>query len=232
MEEEFDSRHGHRQRLKERFLKSTIRSLPDYEILEMLLFYVIPIKDTKEISKMLLKKHGSLMGVLNADKSQLLQIKGVGSSVYLHFRLLKDLFSRLHVPQDLSKEKTHVLNNWNSVVNYCNLTMGFQKTESFRILYLNSKNNLIEEDVIDYGTVDRIAIHPREIVKNALTHSASAVILVHNHPSGDVNPSKQDIELTNKIVDGLRSVCITVHDHIIVSQNNYYSFRTNNLIKG
>ncbi len=117
------------------------------------------------------------------------------------------------------------------MINYCNLTMGFQKTESFKILYLNSKNILINEEVIDYGTVDRIAIHPREIVKNALIHCASAVILVHNHPSGEVAPSKQDIELTNTIASGLKVVNITVHDHIIVSHNDYYSFKTNDLIR-
>jgi DNA repair protein RadC len=108
--------------------------------------------------------------------------------------------------------------------------MGFQKIEHFKILYLNSKNMLIHEQMIDSGTVDRIAIHPREIVKNALTHFASAVILVHNHPSGDISPSKQDIEITNKIVTALKAVNIIVHDHIIVSHNDYFSFKTNNLI--
>ena len=230
MLEEEDIRYGHRQRLKERFLKSPIRTAPDYEILEMLLFYVIPIKDTKAMAKLLLKKFGGLIEVLNADQTQLLEVKGIGQSAIIYFKLLKDFFSRLHIPNDLEK-KVHVLNNWSSVINYCNLTMGFQKTESFKILYLNAKNILIKEEVIDYGTVDRIAIHPREIVKNALTAGASAVILVHNHPSGDVSPSKQDIELTNTIATALKSVNVTIHDHIIVSHNDYYSFKTNDLIK-
>ena len=230
MLKETNIKHGHRKRLKERFFKSPIRIAPDYEILEMLLFYVIPVRDTKLIAKLLLKKFGSLVGVINAEQVQLAEIRGIGQSVAIYFKLLKDFFSRLHIPSNLEK-KVHILNNWNSVINYCNLTMGFQKTESFKILYLNAKNVLINEEVIDYGTVDRIAIHPREIVKNALTNCASAVILVHNHPSGEVTPSKQDIELTNMIVSGLKSVNITVHDHIIVSHNDYYSFKTNDLIK-
>ena len=196
----------------------------------MLLFYVIPIKDTKSIAKLLLKKFGGLIEILNADQAQLIEIKGIGQSFIIYLKLLKDLFSRLHIPSDLDK-KIHVLNNWSSVINYCNLTMGFQKTESFKILYLNTKNLLIHEEVIDYGTVDRIAIHPREIVKSALTVGASAVILVHNHPSGEVLPSKQDIELTNIIALALKSVNITIHDHIIVSHNDFYSFKTHNLIK-
>ncbi|WP_323732412.1 RadC family protein [Candidatus Bandiella euplotis] len=228
--EDDETRYGHRQRLNERFLKSPIRTVPDYEVLEMLLFYVIPIKDTKSIAKNLLRKFGSLIEVLDADQTQLIEIKGVGQSVIIYFKLLKDLFSRLHIPSDLEK-KFYILNNWGSVINYCNLTMGFQKTESFKILYLNAKNILIHEEVIDYGTVDRIAIHPREIVKSALTVGASALILVHNHPSGDVSPSKQDIELTNTIATALRSINVTIHDHIIVSRNDYYSFKTNNLIK-
>ena len=230
MSEEINIKHGHRKRLKERFFKSPIRTVPDYEILEMLLFYVIPVRDTKSIAKLLLKKFGSLAGVINAEEIQLDEIKGIGQSVAIYFKLLKDFFSRLHISNDFEK-KVHILNNWNAVINYCNLTMGFQKTECFKILYLNVKNALIYEEVIDYGTVDRIAIHPREIVKNALIHSASAVILVHNHPSGEITPSKQDMELTDMIVSGLKSVNITVHDHIIVSHNDYYSFKSNDLIK-
>ena len=231
MLEGFDIKHGHRKRLKARFFKSPIRTIPDYEILEMLLFHIIPFRDTKSIAKLLLKKFGSLAGVINAENIQLNEIKGVGQSAIVYFKLLKDFFSRLHISNDLEK-KVPILNNWSAVINYCNLTMGFQKTENFKILYLNAKNALIHEEVIDYGTVDRIAVHPREIVKNALVHSASAVILVHNHPSGEVAPSKQDIELTDMIVSGLKAVNITVHDHIIVSYNDYYSFKSNDLIKG
>ena len=227
--EEIENKHGHRQRLKDRFYKSPIRRLPDYEILEMLLFHVIPIKDTKLVAKLLLKKFGCLAGVINAEYNQLNQVKGLGKSAEIYFKLLKDLFSRLHIP-DSSNKTFHVLNNWNSVINYCNLTMGFQKVEHFKILYLNSKNILIHEQMIDSGTVDRIAIHPREIVKNALTHFASAVILVYNHPSGDTSPSKKDIEITNKVITALKAVNIVVHDHIIVSHNDYFSFKTNNLI--
>jgi DNA repair protein RadC len=195
----------------------------------MLLFYVIPIKDTKNTAKQLLNTFGSLVGVINADYTQLNKIKGLGNSVYLFFKLLKDLFSRLHLPNE-SDQKFHVLNNWNSVVNYCNLTMGFQKVEYFKILYLNAKNILIDEEIIESGTVDRIAVHPREIVKSAINHFASAVILVHNHPSGDVSPSKQDIEIRNTIATALKAVNIVIHDHIIVSHNDYFSFKTNNLI--
>jgi DNA repair protein RadC len=218
---------GHRKRLKERFLKSELRSLPDYEILELLLFYIVPIKDTKLLAKQLIFKFGSLPNLLNAEHHELKQIDGVGESIIGYLKLLLDFYSRLHLP--CTEDDRQVLNNWSAVINYCNLTMGFQNNESFKILYLNSKNTLIKEDTISLGTVDRIVVYPREIVKNSLSYSAVAVILIHNHPSGDVNPSKQDIQLTKKIIEALGSVNIVVHDHVIVSKNNYYSFRSNNL---
>ncbi len=219
---------GHRKRLKDRFFNLPIRSLPDYELLELLLFYIIPLRDTKPTAKKLLQKFGSFINVLNADAEGLKQVEGIGQSAELYFKLLKDVFSRLHLPID--PKETHVLSNWNAVISYCNLTMGFQKIETFKILYLNAKNILIHEETLNSGTVDKVAVHPREIVKTSLSCGALAVILVHNHPSGDVSPSKQDISLTNKIISALEVVGVLVHDHIIISGNDYYSFKSNGLI--
>ena len=219
---------GHRERLRNRFMKASIRTLPDYEILEMLLFSLFKRKDTKKLAKLLLDKFGSLIAVISADSARLKKIKGVGDSTVFYFRLLQDLFSRLHLP--LEKEKVHIFNNWLSVVNYCTLVLGFKNKENFCILFLNRKNLLIEEEFIEYGTVDKVAVYPREIVKMAINYGASAVILVHNHPSGDLKPSEDDIEMTEKISEALKSVNIALHDHLIISKVDYFSFKNNNLL--
>ncbi len=222
---------GHRSRLKEKFYKLPIRSLPDYEILELLLFYIFPRKDTKLIAKTLIKKFGSLEGIVGSEEHDIRSITGVGESVSFYIRLLNDFFSRLYVPvQKDGNHKIVVLSSWLSVVNYCQLSMGFKKQEYFRILFVNKKNVLIGDELLSRGTVDRIVVFPREIAQQALLHGASAVILVHNHPSGECSPSKEDIEVTQKILAALKTINIEVHDHIIVAHNNYFSFKGHNLI--
>jgi DNA repair protein RadC len=223
-----DLNTGHRSRLKTRFLNSPRRALPDYEILEMILFYTIVRKDTKPIAKILLKKFGSLAGIVFADDASLKTIAGVGEGVIFFIKLLADFFSRLCVPQQ--KGEVHVLSSWLAVLNYCQLTMGFKKSESFRVLMLNKKNVLIADEFIDAGTVDKIAIYPREISKMTLLHGAAAIILVHNHPSGDPNPSREDIEITNKIIEALLPISVAMHDHVIVAEHNHFSFRAAGLI--
>jgi DNA repair protein RadC len=219
---------GHRKRLRERFARSALHALPDYEILEMLLFLVFRQSDTKALSKSLLSKFGSLGGVIAADATGLKMIEGIGDAVVNHFKLLQDVFSRLMLPT--RNEKVNVLNNWLAVLHYCQFTTGFKKKEYFRVLFLNKKNLLVADELFDSGTVDKVAIYPREIAKQALMHYASAVILVHNHPSGDVNPSKEDIEITKKICFALKAVNVSLHDHLIVSKDNHFSFRGHNLL--
>lgn len=219
---------GHRSRLKERFLNSPRRSLQDYEILEMILFFTIIRRDTKPLAKLLLKRFGSLAGIVFADDSALKTIPGIGDGVVFFIKLMADFFSRICVPQQ--KGEVHVLSSWLAVLNYCQLTMGFKKSESFRVLMLNKKNILIGDEFIDAGTVDRIAIYPREVSKMALLHGATAVILVHNHPSGDPTPSKEDIEITNKIIEALIPINVSMHDHVIVAEHNHFSFRASGLI--
>jgi DNA repair protein RadC len=219
---------GHRARLKTRFLNAPRRALPDYEVLELILFYTIVRKDTKPLAKILLKKFGSLAGIVFADDSALKTIPGVGDGVLFFIKLLADFFSRLCVPQQ--KGEVHVLSSWLSVLNYCQLTMGFKKSESFRVLFLNKRNVLIADEFVDAGTIDKIAIYPREISKMALLHGASAIILVHNHPSGDPNPSREDVEITNRIIDALSPINVIMHDHVIVAEHNHFSFKAASLI--
>ncbi len=219
---------GHRTRLKMRFLHAPKRSLPDYEILEMILFYAVIRRDTKPIAKILLKKFGSLAGVIFADDASLKTVVGVGEGIIFFIKLLSDFFSRLCVPQQ--KGEIHVLSSWLAVLNYCQLTMGFKKSESFRVLMLNKRNILIADEFVDAGTVDKIAIYPREIARMSLLHGATAIILVHNHPSGDPTPSKEDIEITMKIIEALAPINVTVHDHVIVAEHNHFSFKASNLL--
>lgn len=218
---------GHRKRLKEKFLKVPIRSLADYEILEMVLFDVFSRRDTKDMAKNLLAKFGSIAGVLNAEPIELKKIEGLGDNAVFHLKLLLDLFSRLHIP---TKSDQLVLSNWHSVINYCNLTMGFRKTECFRVLYLNKKNALVADEFSEGGTIDKVQVYPREIAKKAIEHSASAVILVHNHPSGEAKPSHEDIDMTKAISVALSALSIRIHDHLIVANNNHFSFRASNLL--
>jgi len=218
---------GHRKRVKNKFVKLPIRSLDDYEILEMLLYSVFSRKDTRKIARDLLSEFGSLEGVLNAEKADLLKIPDIGECTIYHFKLLLDLYSRLLLPIDA---KVEVLSNWKSVIQFCNLTMGFKKKEAFRIFYLNNKNHLIADEIFENGTLDKIHIYPREVVKSALEHCASAIILVHNHPSGDPSPSDEDIVMTKEIAKALKLVSINVHDHLIIAQNKHYSFRASGLL--
>lgn len=219
---------GHRERLRMRFMKSAIRSLPDYEILEMILFNSFKRKDTKELAKLLLSRFGSLIGVINAEPARLLKIDGVGQSTVFQFKLLQDLFTRLHLP--IEKDEVHVFNNWLSVVNYCTLVLGFKTKENFCVLFLNKKNVLIEEEFIEHGTVDKVAVYPREIVKLTVNYGAFAVILVYNHPSGELKPSEEDLLMTKKISEALMSINVALHDHLIIAKNDYYSFKHNNLL--
>ncbi|RZI47686.1 DNA repair protein RadC [Rickettsiales endosymbiont of Peranema trichophorum] len=218
---------GHRERLRERFLKSTIGTLQDYEILEMFLFSCYPRRDTKALAKELLRKFGSIHGVLNAEPSSLLTIKGIGANTACMLKLLEDIISRVVIP---NKKNFDVLSNWSAVLGYCRTTMGYKSIEVFRVLYLNRNNLLLCDEVIQEGTLDRVAVYPREILKTCLNMGASAIILVHNHPSGDPRASSDDISMTKHIIKTLEPLNISVHDHLIVSHDCIFSFKNVGLL--
>jgi len=222
-----DFNSGHRKRAKDRYLKLPIRSVEDYELLELMLFSVFKQKDTKPIAKALLNKFQNIATLINATDKELKSVEGVGDGVVLQLKLMKDLFSRLILDTKIDES---IMDNWMSVVKYCTLSMGFSKKEFFKVMLLNSKNRLIKDHNFESGTVDKIAVYPREVVQLALDNQATSVILAHNHPSGFYEPSKEDIELTKNIVAALKTVSISVHDHLIVSRAGNYSFRARGLL--
>lgn len=219
---------GHRFRLKERFKKSRGKGFNDYELLELLLFYSIARRDTKALSKNLLKRFKSLSGVLFAEKSELMVVKGLGESSADYLQIISEVFARICLPIDSSK--INILSDWVTVLRYCQLTMGFKNREAFRVLFLNKKNILIAEEFFDVGTVDKIAIYPREVARHSLIHGAIAVLMVHNHPSGDPSPSNEDVVMTKRVIEALLPINVSLHDHIIVSKDAHFSFRGANLI--
>lgn len=218
---------GHRQRAKERLIKSKTLILDDYEILELALFYSIPRKDVKPLAKMLIKQFGSVGSVINASEQNLKQIKGIGDSTVIFFKFLQDVIQRVNKEQISEKP---IIGSWDKLITYARSNIGYKTTENLQVLYLNSKNMLIADEVHDHGTVDSISVYTREIVKSALYHDASSVVLIHNHPSGITKPSKADITLTDNILEALNSINISLIDHIIISSNSYFSFKINKLL--
>ena len=218
---------GHRRRLKEKFIGLGSKSLSDYELLELLLFQAIPRRDVKPLAKDLLKIFGGFNNIVHADRAKILAVNDSKESVYLQLNLLKELLNRI-LHEKISKK--HVISSWSMLLEYLKFSMGFLKIEQFRVLFLNTKNILLAEEIMATGTIDQTPVYPREIVKKALLHEAGAVILVHNHPSGNAKPSKADIDLTTQIVNACIVVNVTVHDHVIISNGSYYSFKSNMLL--
>ncbi len=217
-----DLRAGHRQRLKERFTSGGPEALPDYELLELVLFGAIPRRDTKDLAKRLLERFGSFAEVINAPPERLKEIKGVGDAAVTQLKLVRAAALRLMRDSIMQRP---VLGSWASVLEYCRAAMGFEAREQFRILFLDKKNRLIADEVQQQGTVDHTPVYIREVVKRALELSASAIILVHNHPSGDPTPSRADIDMTRQIVDAAKPLGIGVHDHIIVGRQGHASLK-------
>ena len=218
--------HGHRGRLRKRFLREP-KSLPDYEILEIILFAASARKDVKPLAKFLLKHFGSLPKVLMASSDELLRIDGLNYAGVAAIKSVQEASSRLL----LSEAKTApILNSWIKLLDYCRAEMGQLKNEQFRLLFLNAKNMLIADEVQQEGTINHTMAYPREVVKRALELSASSVILAHNHPSGDSSPSKADIDLTEQIVAAAKPLGVRVHDHLIIAESEHFSFRSNGLL--
>lgn len=214
--------HGHRSRLKSRFMNNGASALADYELLELLLFRSIPRRDTKPIAKNLISVFGSFSEVLAAPPERLAEIKGIGQSTITDFQIVKASAEALVSGQVREKP---LLGSWSSVIDYCRTAMAFEDKEQFRILFLDKKNKLIKDEVQQVGTVDHTPVYPREVVKRALELSATAIILVHNHPSGDPTPSRADIEMTKTINEIASSLGITVHDHIIIAKDGHASLK-------
>ncbi len=218
---------GHRERLRSRFREGGETALADYEILELLLFRLIPRRDTKPIAKALLARFQTLAGVLGAPPGLLQEVKGVGETVALDLKLIANVAQRM-LKSELREKQ--VLSSWSSVIDYCHAAMAYETTEQFRILFLDKRNVLIADEIQGRGTVDHTPVYPREVVKRALELSATAIILVHNHPSGDPTPSRADIDMTRTIVETAKPLGITVHDHIIIGKDGHASLKGLRLI--
>jgi len=213
---------GHRERLRERAMAGGLPALPDYELLELFLFRSIPKKDVKPLAKQLLARFGSLSAVLGATPEELRTLKGVGETVALDLKLLHEASVRAAREQ---VAKRPVISSWSALMAYVKTALAHETREQFRVLFLDKKNQLIADEVMGRGTVDHAPVYPREVMRRALELSASAVILVHNHPSGDPTPSAADIDMTRQVVEAGRSLRITVHDHLIAARDGVASLK-------
>lgn len=218
---------GHRERLRERFREAGSEALPDYELLEMVLFRAIRRGDTKPLAKSLIAKFGSFAEVISATPERLMEVNGVGEAITTELKLVRAAALRLMKGQIINRP---LLSSWNSILEYCRASMAYQDKEQFRILFLDKKNQLIADEVQQEGTVDHTPVYTREVMKRALELSASAIILAHNHPSGDPTPSFADIDMTRKIIEAGQKLGITVHDHVIIGRQGHTSFKASRLI--
>jgi DNA repair protein RadC len=218
---------GHRERLRRRFRDAGADALPDYELLELILFRAAQRRDTKPLAKALLARFGTFAEVLNAPEELLREVPGIGDAAITELKLVRAASFRLMRGEVLERP---VLSSWSQVLDYCRASMGFEAREQFRILFLDKRNQIIADEVQQRGTVDHTPVYVREVVKGALELSSTAIVLVHNHPSGDPTPSRADIEMTKQIVAAAKPLGILVHDHIIVGKQGHASFRGLGLI--
>jgi len=219
--------HGHRQRLRERFRAAGNDALSDYEMLELVLFRAIPQRDVKPLAKELIAKFGSFGEVVAAPPKLLEEVKGLGDAAITELKVVAAAAQRM-AKGEVKRRK--VLSSFSAVIDYCRTAMAFDEKERFRVLFLDKRNQLIADEVQQTGTVDHTPVYPREVVKRALEVSATAVILVHNHPSGDPTPSRADIQMTQQIVEIAKPLGISVHDHLIVGKEGHASLKGLKLI--
>ena len=218
--------HGHRGRVRERVMKAGVEPLADYELLELLLFYSIERIDTKPMAKALLERFGTLGDVFAAEPAQLREFE-IDQRTLVHFKAMREVGRRL---AERKVKDMPVLTNWQQLIDYCHAALAHEKTEQFRILFLDRKNVLIADEVQQRGTIDHTPVYPREVVKRALALNAAALILVHNHPSGDPKPSRDDIEMTREIKTASEALGITIHDHLVIGRKGHASFRSLGLL--
>lgn len=219
--------HDHRSRLRKRFEDGGQAALADYEVLELLLFRTIPRQDTKPLAKALLAKFGSLAAALAAPTQRIAEVSGAGPAVAQDLKIVQALMERASKAPLMQRP---VVSSWSQLINYCRVSMAHEPREQFRVLFLDVKNQLIADEVMSEGTVDHAPVYPREIARRALELSAAAVILVHNHPSGDPKPSAADVAITREIVAATRAVSIKVHDHLVIGRNGVESFKNLGLL--
>ncbi len=228
-QEQTDARdlQGHRRRLRARFLKTMGEGLADYELIELLLTGAMPRRDVKPLAKSLLKAFGSYEGVLSADPAAIAAVKGMGEAGVAILKAVEVAARRLAQERVLKKP---VISNWPALLDYCRTAMAHARREQFRILFLDRKNVLIADEIQQEGTVDHTPVYPREVIRRALELHASALILVHNHPSGDPTPSRADIDMTREIAEAGRKLGIRLHDHLVIGRTGHASFKTMGLL--
>ena len=219
---------GHRERLRARLMRGGAPSMADYELLELVLFRAIARGDTKPLAKRLVERFGSFGDVINAPEARLAEVHGAGPAVAAELRLVQAAAHRL---MHQSLQNKPVLSSWQDVVNYCRGRMAYDDVESLNVLFLDKRNHLLGDERLQTGTVDHTPVYIREVLKRALEVGATALILVHNHPSGDPTPSRSDIEMTNRIIAAAKPFDIVIHDHIIVGRDGHSSFRNLGLIR-
>jgi DNA repair protein RadC len=218
---------GHRARLRDRFLNGGADALPDYEMLELVLCAAVPRGDMKPLAKDLLKYFGSFADVISAPRARLLEVKGVGNAIVVQLKLMEAAALRLSKGNLLNRP---ALSSWSALIDYCTAAMSRSPHEEFRVLFMDRKNLLIADEVQGKGTIDHTPVYPREILKRALELGASAIILAHNHPSGDPTPSRADIDMTREVAKAALALKIALHDHIVVARGGVLSFKAQGLL--
>jgi DNA repair protein RadC len=222
-----DFRKDHRKRLRARFMSGGATAMPDYELLELILFRAIPRQDVKPLAHRLIHELGDFNTAISASPTRLASIKGVGQAVIQEIKIVEAAAHRLARARIMERE---VLSSWDALIEYCTASMAYRETEQFRILFLDKKNYLIADEEQQKGTVDHVPVYPREVAKRALELNASSLILVHNHPSGDPTPSNADIEMTERIQRALSALNIRLHDHVIIGKEKISSFHELDLL--
>lgn len=218
---------GHRKRLRERFMKAGGEALPDYELLELLLALAKPRGDVKPLAKKLIKRFGGFAAVISAEPRELTEVEGVAEATAVALKTVQAAALRLAREEVMARP---VIGSWERLIAYCRMAMAHSKTEQFRLLFLDRKNALIADELQQRGTVDHTPVYTREVVKRALDLGASAIIMVHNHPSGDPTPSKADILMTREVRDAAEKLGIVLHDHVIIGRGEHASFKALGLL--
>ena len=213
----------HRQRLRARFIAGGPTAMPDYELLELVLFRAIPRRDVKPLARALMDRFGDFNRVISAPEARLRDISGVGDAVVIELKIVEAAAHRMARARVMQR---HVLSDWEALLDYCHTAMAHRETEQFRVLYLDRKNTLIADEEQGKGTVDHVPVYPREVAKRALEHNASALIMVHNHPSGNPTPSRSDVDMTAQIAAACGTLGVTLHDHLIIGKSTEISFKS------
>jgi DNA repair protein RadC len=219
--------HGHRERLRQRFLDGGGASLADYEVIELLLFGAKPRADVNPLAKALLQRFGSLSAVIGAEPQALATVPGMGPAAVAALKIVHEGAKRMAREEVVERP---VIASWDRLLAYCRIAMAQERVEQFRVLFLDRKNKLIADEAQQRGTVDHTPVYPREVVKRALELGASAIILVHNHPSGDPSPSRADIEMTKELTEAAGRLGIQVHDHVVIASEGHASFKSLGLL--